>query len=144
MRSLGYAAEAFASAADVLASPRLAESHCLIADVNMPAMTGVELTLVTREWPKGADGTFTPLIVNPSYVGRTMRDATFARGVCTALAKLPGTLVQSHERIDCCDIYRAGDGVHAVWVDERMRGANSAQRLALAASPYHRYMIAAE
>jgi CheY-like chemotaxis protein len=43
MRSLAYAAEAFASADGFLASPRLAETACLIADVNMPAMTGIEL-----------------------------------------------------------------------------------------------------
>ena len=43
MRSLGYTVEAFPSAADFLASPRFAETACLIADVNMPAMTGVEL-----------------------------------------------------------------------------------------------------
>jgi FixJ family two-component response regulator len=43
MRSLAYTAEAFASAADFLASPRLAETACLIADVHMPAMTGLEL-----------------------------------------------------------------------------------------------------
>jgi FixJ family two-component response regulator len=43
MRSLGYRVEVFASAADFLASPRLGETACLIADVNMPAMTGVEL-----------------------------------------------------------------------------------------------------
>jgi FixJ family two-component response regulator len=43
MRSLGYTVEAFASAANFLASPRLTETACLIADVQMPAMTGVEL-----------------------------------------------------------------------------------------------------
>jgi len=43
MRSLGYTIEAFPSAADFLASPRLAETACLIADVHMPAMTGIEL-----------------------------------------------------------------------------------------------------
>jgi FixJ family two-component response regulator len=43
MRSLSYSVEAFASAADFLASPCLGETACLIADVNMPAMTGVEL-----------------------------------------------------------------------------------------------------
>jgi FixJ family two-component response regulator len=43
MKSLGYRVEAFASAADFLASPRLAETACLIADVNMPMMTGLEL-----------------------------------------------------------------------------------------------------
>jgi FixJ family two-component response regulator len=43
MRSLGYSVEAFASAADFLASPRLAETACLVADVHMPGMTGIEL-----------------------------------------------------------------------------------------------------
>ena len=43
LRSLGYAVEAFPSAADLLASPILAETTCLIADVHMPAMTGIEL-----------------------------------------------------------------------------------------------------
>jgi CheY-like chemotaxis protein len=43
MRSLGYAVEVFPSAADFLASRRLDETACLIADIHMPAMTGVEL-----------------------------------------------------------------------------------------------------
>jgi FixJ family two-component response regulator len=43
MRSLGYSVETFPSAADFLASPRLGETTCLIADVHMPAMTGLEL-----------------------------------------------------------------------------------------------------
>jgi FixJ family two-component response regulator len=43
MRSLGYNIEAFSSAADLLASPRLLETACLIADVQMPAMTGLDL-----------------------------------------------------------------------------------------------------
>lgn len=43
MRSLGYTVDAFSSAADFLGSPRLVETDCLIADVHMPAMTGLEL-----------------------------------------------------------------------------------------------------
>jgi len=43
MRSLGYAVDVFASAAEFLASPRLLDTACLIADVQMPAMTGIEL-----------------------------------------------------------------------------------------------------
>ena len=43
MRSLGYSVEAYPTAADFLASPRLAETACLIADVHLPGMTGLEL-----------------------------------------------------------------------------------------------------
>jgi FixJ family two-component response regulator len=43
MSSLGYNVETFSSAANFLASPRLIETTCLVADVHMPAMTGVEL-----------------------------------------------------------------------------------------------------
>ena len=43
MRSMGYSVEAFPTPADFLASPRLAETACLIADVHMPVMTGLEL-----------------------------------------------------------------------------------------------------
>jgi FixJ family two-component response regulator len=40
---LGYTVEAFPSPASFLASPLLAETACLVADVQMPGMTGVEL-----------------------------------------------------------------------------------------------------
>ena len=43
MRSLGHTVDVFSSAAEFLASPRFAETACLIADIHMPAMTGLEL-----------------------------------------------------------------------------------------------------
>ena len=67
LTSLGYTAETFSSAADFLASPHLIETACLIADVHMPAMTGVELhrhlidtgysipTILVTAYPNDAD-----------------------------------------------------------------------------------------
>lgn len=43
VRSLGYLADAFASADEFLHSPRLDETRCLISDVQMPNMNGLEL-----------------------------------------------------------------------------------------------------
>ena len=43
VRSLGFAAYAFASAEEFLASPRLNETSCLVVDVQMPGMSGLEL-----------------------------------------------------------------------------------------------------
>jgi FixJ family two-component response regulator len=43
VRSLGYDAWVFSSAEDFLASPQLHDTACLIADVQMPGMSGLEL-----------------------------------------------------------------------------------------------------
>jgi FixJ family two-component response regulator len=43
MKSLGYNVETFSLATNFLTSPRLIETTCLVADVHMPAMTGIEL-----------------------------------------------------------------------------------------------------
>src|SRR5262249_8766746 len=40
---LGYTVESFPSAADFLASNLLPETACLVTDVHMPGMSGVEL-----------------------------------------------------------------------------------------------------
>ncbi len=105
---------------------------------------GIDILLLTRGWPPGSNARVRPVIIDPPYLGRTMRDATFARGVCATVATMPAAVVQSHERIACCDIFRAGDGVHAVWVEERMRDASPLARAALALNPWHRYTLAAE
>ena len=82
MRSLGYRVEAFASAADFLASPRLGETACLIADVNMPAMTGVELyrRLI-------ASGHSIPTILVTAYPNDDERAHALKDGVVCYLSK---------------------------------------------------------
>jgi len=43
LKSLDYAVVVFPSAAEFLASPKLATTACLVADVHMPEMSGIEL-----------------------------------------------------------------------------------------------------
>ena len=81
---------------------------------------------------------------DPFHVGRLWRDASFARAACQAVAQRRFDLVQSHERIGCCDIYRAGDGVHAQWLDNRRRVLGAWGRLGVRLNPYHAYVLAAE
>lgn len=102
---------------------------------------GASLTIVTRRWPEH-DGS--ALIVDPFHVGSLWRDWGFARAACAELARRHFDLVQSHERIACCDVYRAGDGVHASWLAERSRVQSPLQRLATRLSPHHRYLLEAE
>lgn len=105
---------------------------------------GVAISLYTREWPETRLKLIEPTIVDPFHVGRLWRDMSFAREVCRAIGSTKADLVQSHERVPCCDVFRAGDGVHAVYLEERLAAAGPLGRLALRASPYHRYVIDAE
>jgi UDP-glucose:(heptosyl)LPS alpha-1,3-glucosyltransferase len=109
------------------------------------AARGVDATVVTRDWrgAEQADG-YAVLRVAPFHVGRLMRDWGFAAAACARLARERFDLVQSHERLACCDVYRAGDGVHRVWLERRARDGGALVRLAQALSPYHRYVLAAE
>jgi FixJ family two-component response regulator len=82
MRSLGFTVETFQSAADFLASPRLVETACLIADVNMPAMTGIELHRHLIEM-----GHAIPTILVTAYPDDDARSRALKDGVICYLRK---------------------------------------------------------
>ncbi|HSS71282.1 MAG TPA: glycosyltransferase family 4 protein [Casimicrobiaceae bacterium] len=102
---------------------------------------GIAISLYTRRWPETRLQLIEPIICNPIYLGRLWRDWSFARAVCGSIAHAPPELVQSHERLLCCDVYRAGDGVHAVYLEERLRDATAFVRRLVEWSPYHRYVL---
>jgi len=110
------------------------------------AAQNVEMTLFARAWlgAAGLAGEVRLIRCDPFYIGRVWRDWGFARSVCAALKTNAFDLVQSHERVACCDIYRAGDGVHRQWLANRSRAAGPLERIALALNPYHLYVKAAE
>jgi FixJ family two-component response regulator len=79
---LGYTVEAFPSAADFLASRSLPETACLVADVQMPGMTGVELhsRLISS-------GHAIPTILVTAYPDEVVRDQALKDGVVCYLGK---------------------------------------------------------
>ena len=79
---LGYTVEAFPSAADFLASRVLPETACLVTDVNMPGMTGVELHrhLVDA-------GYAIPTILVTAYPDEVVRDRALKDGIVCYLGK---------------------------------------------------------
>lgn len=103
---------------------------------------GTDVTIIARNWQGEAGPGF--LRCNPFYLGRTWRDAGFSHCVRRIIAEGHFDLVQSHERIPGCHIYRAGDGVHATWLELRNRARGVAPRLTFPISPWHRYTLAAE
>lgn len=94
---------------------------------------GVTVEIVAREWQGDVAG----VKCDPFFLGRTWRDKSFARCVQNVIASGRYDLAQSHERIPGCHIFRAGDGVHATWLE-------LAGKPLTALSPWHRYTLTAE
>ena len=82
VRSMGYAAEAFASAEEYLESDRVADTACLITDIQMPAMSGADLQdrLI-------ADGYRMPIIFVTAFPDSKMRARVLNAGACGFLTK---------------------------------------------------------
>jgi UDP-glucose:(heptosyl)LPS alpha-1,3-glucosyltransferase len=104
--------------------------------------TDVKVSLIARDWEPIQGIEF--FRCNPFYLGRLWRDWSFAHKVCKQINAMEADLVQSHERVACCDIYRAGDGVHRVWLEQKARNQPWLDQLCVRFSPYHNYIKGAE
>ncbi|MBF0136108.1 MAG: glycosyltransferase family 4 protein [Magnetococcales bacterium] len=102
------------------------------------------LTVLTRSWPAAATGQVAIRTCPAKTWGRWHRDWRFSRWVCQTVAREAFDLVQSHERIPCCDIFRAGDGVHREWLRQRARVHSPWDHWLTSLSPFHRRVLAAE
>ena len=109
---------------------------------------GAEVTLITRNWDGAPRAGLRQITSDPTYSrlfgGRAARDRSFAAAAQVEMVKGDIDITQSHERIPGCMIFRAGDGVHAAWLDHRARILGPLQRLTQRWSPYHRYVLGAE
>ncbi|OKO73047.1 response regulator [Bradyrhizobium sp. AS23.2] len=82
MEAMGFTIEAFPSALDFLASPNFRHTSCLIVDVHMPRMTGIELH--SRLVGSGYD---IPTILITAYPDDSARARALGRGVVGYLTK---------------------------------------------------------
>lgn len=112
------------------------------------AEEGAEVTLITRSWDGAPRADFRQVICDPPYSrllgGRVARDRSFAKAAGREMTRGGYDITQSHERIPGCRIFRAGDGVHAAWLDHRARSLGPLGRIGQRLSRYHRYVIGAE
>ena len=82
VRSLGYAVATFASAEDFLESNRVDGTSCLITDVQMPGLSGVELQSRLI-----ADGRCMPIIGVTAYPEDSIRIQMLRAGAVGFLSK---------------------------------------------------------
>lgn len=82
LRSLGLSVDAFPSAIEFLSFPAIKDISCLIADIHMPRMTGVELHRRLGEL-----GYAVPTILITAYPDDAVRARALADGVICYLGK---------------------------------------------------------
>jgi FixJ family two-component response regulator len=82
VRSLGYVVHTFASAGEFLRSPHLNDTSCVIADVRMPAMSGLELQAHLL-----AEGHRLPFIFITAFAAENVRAQALKAGASCFLTK---------------------------------------------------------
>lgn len=98
----------------------------------------IQVWVVSRSW-QHTEGQIRLIQCNPFYLGRLWREWGFARKAAK-IAKSGGfDLVQSQVRFKGCDIYRAGGGVHAEWLNQRKRINSPLREITTRISPFHAY-----
>jgi FixJ family two-component response regulator len=82
LREFGFAAHAFSSAEEFLASDSIAEARCLILDIAMPGMTGLDLQRELK-----LRGQKIPIIFITAQKNEVVRALVFEQGAAEFLFK---------------------------------------------------------
>ena len=82
VRSLGYKTAAFASAEDFLKAPERETADCLIADIHMPGMSGLDLQKALAQQRPSL-----PIIFITAFPEERVRQQALAAGAACLLAK---------------------------------------------------------
>jgi FixJ family two-component response regulator len=103
LRSFGYIVHVFSSAEAFLQSPQLNDSWCVITDVRMPTMSGIELQSRLR-----GDGNRVPFVFITAVPDENVRTRALDEGAICFLTKP----FDEENLISCLDtaVQRHGDG----------------------------------
>jgi len=104
LKSMGFAVHAFSSASEFLGSPRLKDTRCIVADVEMPGMSGLELQdhLVAR-------GANIPVIFITAFAEDQIRERAMKGGAVCFLSKP----FDEAQLLECVRRTLKGDGERA-------------------------------
>ena len=103
---------------------------------------GHKVMLVTADVGARLDGEEVRCV--PLLGSRATRVAEFDEGVRAALVGMEADCLFSLERLSQQDVLRAGDGVHASWLEQRRRFSPAWKRWLVGRGAFHRAMMELE
>jgi UDP-glucose:(heptosyl)LPS alpha-1,3-glucosyltransferase len=104
----------------------------------------MDVSLITKKWQASKTDNFNVIQCPKRGLLRHHKFQNFNDDVTTLLQQHSFDLIQSHERIPGCQIYRAGDGVHKQWLELRQQNASRIKAFLWKHSPYHNTILRAE
>ncbi|MEN6485880.1 MAG: glycosyltransferase family 4 protein, partial [Syntrophobacteraceae bacterium] len=108
------------------------------------ARKGAEIHIFARKWSGSCPpGVTVHRVGGPAWPSFAAY-ASFVALVGRAVREGGFDLVQSNERTLCQHIYRAGDGVHARWLELRLMREGFWKRLSIRTNPFHAYRLRLE
>jgi len=108
---------------------------------NQLANAGHEVHIFAHQWEKGNHPNLHVHPVAAWTFNSLVRSLSFSWFAAREVRKENFDIVQSHERIFFQDIYRAGDGCHREWLEQRKKFLSPAKRFFLAFNPFHRLIL---
>lgn len=99
----------------------------------------IEITLFSASWSCNTDH-YNVVHIPIRSTHRASRVKEFSKKAREAFRSQSLDIIQSHERISGCDIFRAGDGCHAAWLDLRY-GSKGIRRWFSILDPFHRAIL---
>jgi UDP-glucose:(heptosyl)LPS alpha-1,3-glucosyltransferase len=108
---------------------------------NQLAKVGHEVHIFAHQWEKVGHPHLQVHPVPAWTFNSLVRSLSFSWFATREVRKQNFDIVQSHERIFYQDIYRAGDGCHREWLEQRKKFLSPAKRFFLALNPFHRLIL---
>ena len=110
----------------------------LISQLNLE-----DVSIISNKWTTSNQPTKF-IHADQSGLTRKSRLIRFNQSVSEILRKENFDITQSHERMCGIDIFRAGDGVHASWLEKLSRESGHTKKFWLKHDPYHQEVLRLE
>lgn len=112
--------------------------------IHQLAESGHEVHIFANSWTPSHHSNIHHHFVETLNLNAFLRTLSFARSVARKIRAQHFDIIQSHEKTWLQDVYRAGDGCHIKWLNQRGKQISFIKKLFLFLNPFHQLILKLE
>ena len=112
--------------------------------IHQLANSGHEVHIFANQWIRSNHKNIHYHKVASLNLNAFFRTLSFSRGVVKKIRKQQFDIIQSHEKTWLQDVYRAGDGCHIKWLNQRVKNFSFIKKLFIFLNPFHQLILRLE